>query len=548
MKKLLLLIVPLSLLVPISCTDLEVLPTVGAIDETIFKDPAQYKSYLAKVYASFSLTGQAGPAGQPDLVAPGLDEGFSSYIRCYWKAQELTTDEALISWNDGGIRDLHNHSWSSENQFIRMIYYRVFYIVGYANDFLRQSEENVLARRGISESDRVEIRKYRAEARFLRALAYYHAFDFFRNIPVVTSISTNVPTQSPPRSTFDFIESELKAVENELPNPRQNEYGRADKAAVWMTLARLYQNAEVYIGEPRYNESNAEINKVLSAGYTLAANYNELFYADNHKEAATELIFTLPADGKKSQSWGATTFLVSSALGEPTMNDNKNPDGTPFPDELLNRFGTTGAWLGTRPTAKLIEIFKTSTFPADSLDPRARVWREGRKSPIITKPYDYNAAPEREGYIIAKYRNITSSGGRGSDVTHSDIDYPFYRLADAYLMYAENVLRGATNGDLGTALNLINQLRQRAYGNTNGNITASQLTLDFVLDERARELYWEATRRTDLIRYGRFSDNGIWPWKGEVLEGRTTEKFRDIFPIPAVDLAANPRLRQNPGY
>jgi hypothetical protein len=122
-----------------------------------------------------------------------------------------------------------------------------------------------------------------------------------------------------------------------------------------------------------------------------------------------------------------------------------------------------------------------------------------------------------------------------------------FRLADAYLMYAEAVLRGG-GGSASTAVDYINELRERAYGDTSGNITETDLTLDFIIDERSRELYWECHRRQDLIRFDQFSDQGVWQWKGNVPQGTTTESFRDIMPIPATDLGINTNLTQNPGY
>ena len=101
---------------------------------------------------------------------------------------------------------------------------------------------------------------------------------------------------------------------------------------------------------------------------------------------------------------------------------------------------------------------------------------------------------------------------------------------------------------MGTAVDYINELRVRAYGGTSGNISQADLDLDFILDERARELYWEAHRRTDLIRFDQFSDNGVWQWKGGVQSGTTTDAFRDVMPLPATDLGINTNLEQNPGY
>ena len=162
----------------------------------------------------------------------------------------------------------------------------------------------------------------------------------------------------------------------------------------------------------------------------------------------------------------------------------------------------------------------------------------------IDDPFNFG-----DGYAVAKWKNVDVNGNPGSDASGNfvDIDFPMFRLADVYLMYAEAFLRGG-GGDAGTAVGLINDLRERAYGNSGGNISSGDLTLDFVLAERSRELFWEGHRRTDLIRFGQFSDQGVWPWKGGVKEGKTTESFRDIYPIPSSDMIANPTLTQNPGY
>lgn len=159
-----------------------------------------------------------------------------------------------------------------------------------------------------------------------------------------------------------------------------------------------------------------------------------------------------------------------------------------------------------------------------------------------------------DGYSSTKYRNKTRSGGPAADADPAgnwvDIDFPVFRLAEIYLIYAESVLRGGSGGDAGTALSLINLLRTRAYdGNTSGNITSGQLTLDFILDERGRELYYEAHRRTDLIRYNKFTTDGyLWAWKGGIAAGRAVESKYNIFPLPSNDLSSNPNLVQNNGY
>jgi len=122
-------------------------------------------------------------------------------------------------------------------------------------------------------------------------------------------------------------------------------------------------------------------------------------------------------------------------------------------------------------------------------------------------------------------------------------DFPVFRLADVYLMLAEAVVKGGEGSSRGIALGYVNQLRERAFGDNSGNITDGQMTADFILDERARELYWECTRRTDLVRYGKFTTaDYLWEWKGGVKEGKAVDSKYNIYPIPSTDLTANPNL------
>jgi hypothetical protein len=185
----------------------------------------------------------------------------------------------------------------------------------------------------------------------------------------------------------------------------------------------------------------------------------------------------------------------------------------------------------------------TYTVVKNSFDHRAMFWTDGQSLDIN------DIGTFTDGYAVTKWKNVTRSGAPGSSLSYADIDFPMFRLADVYLMYAEAVLRGGAGGDLTTALTLVNDLRIRAYGDATGNITADQLTLPFILDERGRELYWECVRRTDLVRFGQFTNGTyVWPWKGGVKNGTTTAPTYNIFPIPSADVSANPNLIQNPGY
>jgi hypothetical protein len=265
------------------------------------------------------------------------------------------------------------------------------------------------------------------------------------------------------------------------------------------------------------------MKKVIASPFTLETNYAYLFLADNN--LCNEIIFPVTFDGTYTKTWGGTTFIINAAVG-----GSMNPSD----------FGIAGGWGGTRTTPQFVDQFSDITGATDK---RAMFHTAGQSKSIS------NIFSFADGYAIKKWKNKTRAGVNGSNSTHPDTDFPVFRLADAYLMYAEAVLRGGTGGDITTALGYINAIRTRAYGDASGNITSNQLNLDFILDERARELYGECHRRTDLIRFGKFSNTTyLWEWKGGVQAGLSTDSHFNIYPIPSTDMGANPNLVQNPGY
>ncbi|MCK9399163.1 MAG: RagB/SusD family nutrient uptake outer membrane protein [Bacteroidales bacterium] len=527
MKKILyipLMIVAFSLLTTSCFKDLDTVP----IDKdevtaaSVYENPESYIQVLAKLYAGLAVSGQTGPSGNPDIS--GIDEGFGQYLRGLWYMQELTTDEAVISWNDQTIKDLHYQTWGASDVFITAFYYRIMYQVSLCNEFIRETTDSKLDGRGISGDIRTDIGFFRAEARFLRALSYWHALDHFGNVPFVTEldqVGAFFPQQIQRADLFDYIESELLAIEDLLVDARQNDYGRADKAAVWMLLAKLYLNAGVYTGVQKYTECLTYCNKIIDAGYSLVPEYQDLFLADN--AFSNEVIFAVNFDGLNTRTWGGTTFIIHAQVG-----------GTMDPAA----FGIDGGWGGTRTTSAFVAKFDDITGATDS---RAMFHTDGQNLEIE------DIGSFNDGYALTKFKNVDKAGAPGSHQVHTDTDFPMFRLADVYLMYAEAVLRNGTGGDIGTALGYVNDLRLRAYGDNSGDV--AQINLDFILDERARELYWEGHRRSDLIRYGRFTGSEyLWPWKGKVKEGFGTDAKYNLFPIPAADLTANLNLVQNPGY
>ncbi|MFM2360088.1 MAG: hypothetical protein RLY16_2081 [Bacteroidota bacterium] len=513
-----------------SCTKkLDLYPQNDVTSEVVYSTPAGYKQSLAKIYGSMALTGNSGPAGAADVFFSGSDEGQNSdFYRTFWKAQELSTDEAVIAWGDPGIQDFHAMNWNSTNQFLTGCYYKSLYQITLVNEFLRQSTDSKLADRGISGADATEIVKYRNEVRFLRAFQYWVLMDLFGNPPFVTEndqIGGANPQQITRAELFTYVESELKAIESQLAAPRTNEYGRADQAAAWALLARLYLNAEVYTGSARNNDAITYAKKVIDVtGYTLAANYRDLTLADNNTNN-NEFIFSINYDGAKTQGYGGTTFLVHASIGGSMSAVNS---------------GVNGGWGGLRTTKALVNKFPDNSGFSDE---RAQFYQSGQSLEIA------NLTDFTNGFAVTKYKNVTSAGAPGSNDNFADTDIPLFRLGEMYLIYAEAVKRGGTTGDLATATTYINRLRERAFNNTTGNINSSELTLDFILDERARELYWEGHRRTDLVRYGRFTTaDYLWPWKGGVASGSAVQSYRNLYPLPNADMNANTNLVQNPGY
>ncbi|MVT08540.1 RagB/SusD family nutrient uptake outer membrane protein [Chitinophaga tropicalis] len=510
-----------------SCTkDLDRTPITEATSASVYKDFSNYKGILAKLYAGFSTTGQVGPTGSADIS--GIDEGTSSYIRGYFQMQELPTDEAVIGWNDGTLQDFHQMDWTADDNFINAMFSRLFYQIAQCNEFIRQTTDEKLSGNGITGDNLTDAKYFRAEARFLRALTYYHAMDLFGNVPFVTDTNTVAyyyPNQISRADLFAYIEKELKEIDPLLMDARANEYGRADKACAWALLSRLYLNAKTYTGTERNTDAITYSLKVINAGYSLVPQYARMFMADNNATSRSELLLTANFDGTRTQTYGGTTYLVHAAVGG---------------NMSAAAFGVNSGWGGLRTTSAFVDLFTDITGATDK---RAMFHTSGQNREIA------DLATFTDGYAITKWTNKTSAGADGSNSTFVDTDYPLFRLAEMYLNYAEAVLRGGTGGDASTALSYINTLRERAYGNTSGNITAANLTLDFILDERGRELYWEGHRRTDLVRYGRFTGGTyLWPWKGGVAAGASVAAFRDIYPIPTSALVANPNLEQNDDY
>ncbi|MBR3589445.1 MAG: RagB/SusD family nutrient uptake outer membrane protein [Alistipes sp.] len=503
-----------------SCVkDLETTPIDPNVQlpQDVLKDEAAFEALLAKCYQGLACSSSDGANGGPDIN--GVDGGFGQYLRAYFNLQCLTTDEATCCWNDTGLPDMHNMNWQASNQFIVAMYYRIFYQVSLCNELIRQVEANPA---GVQFQNKGALI---AEARALRALSYYHAIDMFGNVPFATendAVGAQGPRQINRADLFAWLEKECKELieGNDLAAEGTNVYGRCDKGFVKMILAKLYLNAEVYVGEDRYADC-AAICEDLVETYTLAEKFADLFCADNHLltanstfGASNEIIFAVPHDGINTTSYGGTNFLIFAGTGG---------------DMNAAEAGISSGWGGLSVTKEIADLYEEG-------DARAMFFTAYKKE--IVDIFNFTSG----GYKSMKFRNVNHDGSAAQAVGFVDTDFPLFRAADAYLMLAECAARGKADTDKGRAA--LNAVRNRA-----GLDDAPSLDAEEILKERGRELLWEGHRRTDLIRFGKFTTaDYLWEYKGSVKEGAAVADYRNLFPLPPADVNANSNLKQNAGY
>ncbi len=518
-----------------SCTgDLDVKPISPKLDTELNID-----QLFNKCYANLAMAGMGSSASGDDNcdVAGYNDAGMTGLIRQMINANCLTTDEAICSWGDDGLPQYNFNRFDASAPMLKAYFARLTLGISFCNHYLEVAGEQ-------------DARKT-AEVRYIRALQYYLLMDAFGNIPFTETV--NKPMQADRKTMFEWIEKELLEIEPLLGEAQpytsaSSEYVRANKGAVWMLLSRLYLNAEVYIGTPKWTEAATYAKKVIAAPYELSktgvngwTGYQMLFMGDNgESSAAKECIFPIYLDSEHSKSYGGFSFLVCANFND-KMHANKN--------DLSSTNGATGQWGGYRARPQLIRKF----FPLDNApevqsydmivaakDDRAIFCSEGRTLEID------NTSEFTEGYGVAKVIAFKSDGSLTFDPEVGDGDFFFFRLAEAYMTVAECDARmngGATSAE-GT--NMINELRSRAHATTR----TTSYSLDEILDEWCREFYFEGRRRTDLIRFNKFAGNTgyNWQWKGGVKEGRNFPEYMNIFAIPANELVSNSNLKQNPGY
>jgi hypothetical protein len=518
----------------VSCTgDLDTVPIDkdDLVSSVVFgSEIGAYEESLAKIYAGLVIGGNKGGDDEQDVV--GIDGGSqASFLRVLWNMQELASDIAHCCWNDPGIPDFNHISWAASSPWVKGSYYRLYYQINVANAFLRETTDEKLSERGCSDQVKTKIRQYRAEARFMRALMYQYALDLYRNVPFVdenSPIGSIRPQQIMKEELFKYIESEMQACESDLADPVvgwNENYGHVNKACMWAALSRLYLNAETYVGENRYTDCITYCKKVIGAGYQLEENYGDMFKADN--DHSKEMIMPCRYEGEETMTWGGMTAFLCWGSSE-------------FQEET----NAKGAWQGVRAKSSLYNIF-TRENEMDKDSRRQMLRTDATTNFEITNEANF----VNNGIPVTKFYNVYKDGSKPAS-SEAWTDFPLFRLGEIYLNLAEAVLRGGQGATKVEALGYLNDLRKRAYTDKLvAPISDSEFTLDFMLDERGREMFYEAQRRTDLVRFGKYTGNEyVWPWKGGTAKGKAVSSFYAVYPIPSDDIGSNENLKQNEGY
>ena len=514
--------------IPLNPTDVTSETAYGA-------DEAGYVQGLAKIY--FQLTSN----NTQDLQV--ADGGASEFIRAFWSTQEVTADGAKCAWGDAWVNDLNNNTWKGDvlNDAVYAVYVRTLQGITYVNEYLRQTSDDNLSSRGVSSEVAKKIESFRAEARFLRAYFYWAALDTFGMVPFSTEDSPFGGGYNPPQKSrtevFNFVVEELTALagaDSAMPAAQSN-YPRADKGSVLGLLARVYLNAEVYTGTAMWAEAKATCEEIYKLGYKLAPTHAELFRGDNgeNPDAVGEFLFAASYDAENNQSYGGTTYLTLSTLS--------GDDGA------INITGINGGWAGNRVPYEYVQKFftdvKNPDYAAGSYDFKDKragyFYIKGR-----TESMQDNLNTFLNGWSCIKFNNVPHDmdavdyASIAATKNFSDIDWPLIRLGEIHLIYAEACMHAG-----GDASAQVAALAERA-----GVAAPAAIDADFLMAERARELMWEAHRRTDLIRYGKWISGYNWTFKGGNFGGQDLPPHFNVFPVPSTELATNLDLQQNPGY
>lgn len=473
---------------------------------------AEWDGFLGRLY---------GNLYRDDVISTS-DGGAGTFTRAHFNLQEITADECFISevWNDPGYQPLNMNTWSANNEWIYACFAREFFNAKMGAEFISKMRSQ-----GAAFFDADEVKARIAEASALRGLAYYMMIDLFGRGPWIdeNSVTGAIPPTYDRKQLFDAIVAELKSTVDDLKPAAQQAYGRVSREAGYMLLAKFYLNAEVYTGTAMWKECAEACKQVVSTGIQLAPVYKYLFCATNDKYVGNgEILWAVPQQQGRMETWGGTTYLTAGCYM-----------AKPADPAILTQLNYSGdAWEGLRCRPELSKALKGDN---------RRLLYEGEYQEEIPqlKGNDKTSC----GYMFIKYSNspeddyLNEAGNKNNNTAMSNIDYPLFRLADTYLMLAECQLHGVDCD----GLNYLNLVRERA-----GMTPLGALNADAILNERMCELYLEGHRRSDLIRFGRYTGNNyVWSWKGGVYEGGYIADTYALFPIP---YQYENTIGQNPGY
>ena len=514
--------------IPLNPTDVTSETAYGADEEG-------YVQGLTKIY--FQLVSN----NTQDLQV--ADGGASEFIRAFWSTQEVTADAAKCAWGDAWVNDLNKNTWKGDvlNDAVYAVYVRTLQGVTYVNEYLRQTSDDNLSLRGCSDAVKAKVQEYRAEARFLRAFFYWAALDTFGQVPFATEESPFGGGYNPPQKSrtevFNYVIDELEdlAADGSAMPAAQSNYPRADKGSCLGLLARMYLNAEVYTGTAMWAEAKTTCERIFALGYRLAPTHAELFRGDNgeNPDAKGEFLFAASYNAEHTQSYGGTTYLTLSTLS--------GDDGA------VNIIGINGGWAGNRVPYEYVAKWFTDvkgqnyeTGEYQYTDKRAGYFYiKGRSESMQDQLNTF-----LNGWSCIKFNNVPHDStavdyaATAAKKNFSDIDWPLIRLGEINLIYAEACMHAG-----GNASAQVKALTDRA-----GVSAPSKIDEEWLLAERSRELMWEAHRRTDLIRFGKWISGYNWTYKGGNFGGQDLPAHFNIFPVPSTELSTNPDLQQNPNY
>lgn len=541
-----------------SCVDdLDLMPT-NPSDFTADKfaaDPARYMDeVLANMYAAFATQGHTDPVTQ-------LNPGFAVFNRAVFNLEEIPTDEACwLSASDLEFGQVQYGIPTPGTEAVGGGYARLTINITLCNDFIRTVNNGYFFLN--TPELEAKAKDYVRQAKILRSAAYFYLIDLFGNAPYADE-STEVgavPAQRTRAELYDLVVRTLEDVVAEYAaegNPRAK-YGFVGVDAAQALLVKFYLNAEVYTGTAQWSKcletAKALINRHKGAGFKnsgLCMDYHQNFAHNNDQfaiggdGAVNEILWTIPYEDPQLLTWGGTTIMIDAFLGSPSVGLNGNKA-----TEDLGRVNSAGGWKCMVGREEFVRIFDWDETLSVSPDKRTRFWFTAKDNYNIenTTLATLDAYGDN-GYIPIKYNNwwINDDGSIDVDKSpapqnQSGTDFCMIRLAEIYLSAAEAILHGA--GAPADALEYTNLIRERA-GLTPWQ--ATELNLQSLQEERQRELYTENCRRTDLIRYNKYTSGYTWSWKNKVRKGADLPEHYALYPLP--DFVVNGAgYKQNPGY